>query len=213
MAGVNTGFGGSANTHTTKLETIQQNLISLLNCGILNGPKTSSLLGRKSSAAIPEGVEFETALPNEDPMASSTMPEAWVRSTLAIRSNSLAHGNSGVRSVLVGGLIYMLNNNITPVIPLRGSISASGDLIPLSYVAGALQGRPGVQVWVDEHNGRQKIGADVALSNYFGAPLRLGPKEGLAIVNGTAVSAGVGARAWERWRFIMLMVLSYFLSF
>ena len=123
------------------------------------------------------------------------MPEAWVRSTLAIRSNSLAHGNSGVRSVLVDGLIYLLNNNITPVIPLRGSISASGDLIPLSYVAGALQGSPGVLVWVDGDNGRQQIGADVTLSNYFEAPLRLGPKEGLAIVNGTAVSAGVGALA------------------
>lgn len=123
------------------------------------------------------------------------MPEAWVRSTLAIRSNSLAHGNSGVRSVLVDGLIYMLNNNVTPVIPLRGSISASGDLIPLSYVAGALQGSPGVQVWVEGQNGRQQIGADVALSNYSKAPLRLGPKEGLALVNGTAVSAGVGALA------------------
>ena len=118
-----------------------------------------------------------------------------MRSTLAIRSNSLAHGNSGVRPVLVDGLIHMLNDNIIPVIPLRGSISASGDLIPLSYVAGALQGNPGVQVWVDGHNGRQQIGADVALSNYFKAPLRLGPKEGLAIVNGTAVSAGVGALA------------------
>ena len=156
---------------------------------------TSSLLGRKGSAAIPEGAKFETALPNEDPMASSTMPEAWVRSTLAIRSNSLARGNSGIRSVLVDGLIYMLNNNVTPIIPLRGSISASGDLIPLSYIAGALEGSPGVQVWVDGSDGRRQLRADVALSNYSKTPLRLGPKEGLAIVNGTAVSAGVGALA------------------
>ena len=82
------------------------------------------------------------------------MTEAWVRSTLVIRSKSLTHSNSGVRSVLVDGLIYMLNNYIIPVIPLRGRISASGDLIPLSYVAGALQGSPGVQGWVDGHNGR-----------------------------------------------------------
>ncbi len=123
------------------------------------------------------------------------MPEAWVRSTLAIRSNSLARGNSGIRSVLVDGLIYMLNNNVTPIIPLRGSISASGDLIPLSYIAGALEGSPGVQVWVDGSDGRRQLRADVALSNYSKTPLRLGPKEGLAIVNGTAVSAGVGALA------------------
>lgn len=125
------------------------------------------------------------------------MPESWVRGTLLIRCNSLASGNSGVRSALVGGLIHMLRHNITPVIPLRGSISASGDLIPLSYVAGVLQGSPGVSVWMTESegHGRQQVPADVALSRLSQAPLRFGPKEGLAIVNGTAASASVGSLA------------------
>ena len=130
-------------------------------------------------------------------MATSIMPESWVRGTLLIRSNSLASGNSGVRSALVDGLVHMLRHNLTPVIPLRGSISASGDLIPLSYVAGALQGSPGVSVWMTESKtqGRRQVTADVALSKHSHAPLRLGPKEGLAIVNGTAVSASIGTLA------------------
>ena len=196
MTGVNTGFGGSANTHTNNVDKLQRNLISFLNCGVLNSPNINNPAGRQSAKPGHEETRFGTALPNEDPVASSTMPESWVRSTLLIRCNSLASGNSGVRSALVNGLVHMLQNNVTPVIPLRGSISASGDLTPLSYVAGALQGSPGVQVWMtDGRKGRQRLSADVALAKHLQAPLRFGPKEGLAIVNGTAVSAGVGSLA------------------
>ena len=196
MTGVNTGFGGSANTHTNNVDKLQRNLISFLNCGVLNPPNITNPAGRQSAKPGHEETRFVTALPNEDPVASSTMPESWVRSTLLIRCNSLASGNSGVRSALVDGLVHMLQNNLTPVIPLRGSISASGDLIPLSYVAGALQGSPAVQIWMtDRRKGRQQLSADVALAKHSQTPLRLGPKEGLAIVNGTAVSAGVGSLA------------------
>ena len=129
-------------------------------------------------------------------MASTFMPESWVKSSLLVRGNSLAGGNSGVRPELIQNLIGLLRKNIIPVIPVRGSVSASGDLIPLSYIGGALEGSPGIQVWVNDHNGgREMITADVALSQSSLAPLRLAPKEGLAIVNGTAVSAGVGTLA------------------
>ncbi|KAL6720046.1 hypothetical protein ACLMJK_001967 [Lecanora helva] len=193
--GVNTGFGGSANTHTNKVEKLQRNLINFLNCGILPAKVTNSDVDPASTGS--PDFPFATALPNEDLLASSVLPESWVRGTILVRTNSLASGNSGVRIALIDGLLHMLKHNITPVIPLRGSISASGDLIPLSYVAGALQGSPGVSVWMTESKGqgRQQIPADVALSRHEQAPLRLGPKEGLAIVNGTAVSASVGALA------------------
>lgn len=200
--GVNTGFGGSANTHTHKVEKLQRNLISFLNCGTLPGSKKAAAPvitnGHIDHASIgPSDPRFTTALPNEDPLASSVMPESWVRGTILIRCNSLASGNSGVRSALVDGLVHMLHHNVTPVIPLRGSISASGDLIPLSYIAGTLQGSPGVSVWMTDSKdrGRQQVTADVALSTHSLAPLHLGPKEGLAIVNGTAVSASVGSLA------------------
>jgi len=138
------------------------------------------------------------ALPNEDLIASSTMPETWVRAALLVRANSLSSGNSGVRAELVSSLIDLLNKSVTPVIPLRGSISASGDLIPLSYIAATLQKSSEVEVWIDDESkglGRQRITADKALSRSSLAPLKLGPKEGLSMVNGTGVSAGVGSLA------------------
>ena len=205
ILGVNTGFGGSANTYTNDVKQLQRNLVSFLNCGILrekvkpagdqmtNGDGTHGSFSKSLDQS-----RFAQALPNEDALAASTMPECWVRATLLIRSNSLARGNSGVRPELVDSLVHLLRYNLTPVIPLRGSISASGDLIPLSYVAGTLQGSNGVEVWVDDahkESGRQRVPADVALSNSSLPALQLGPKEGLAIFNGTAVSAGVGALA------------------
>ena len=125
------------------------------------------------------------------------MPEAWVRAALLIRGNTLAEGHSGVRPVLVSNLVSLLRNNALPTIPLRGSISASGDLSPLSYVAGALQGKSCINVWIGErkNGGRRLVTADAALSELSISPLKLGPKEGLAIVNGTAVSTGVGVLA------------------
>ena len=139
----------------------------------------------------------EAALPNEDPIATTSMPEAWVRAALLIRGNTLAGGHSGVRPILVSNLVSLLRNNALPTIPLRGSISASGDLSPLSYVAGALQGKPCINVWIGDrrNGGRCLVTADAALSELSISPLKLGPKEGLAIVNGTAVSAGVGVLA------------------
>ena len=103
-----------------------------------------------------------------------------------------------MRPELVRSLVGLLNNSVTPIIPLRGSISASGDLIPLSYIAATLQGSSEVEVWTDGKRrdlGHQRITADVALSNFSLVSLQLGPKEGLAMVNGTVVSTGVGSLA------------------
>ena len=87
-----------------------------------------------------------------------------------------------------------LKKDIVPVIPLRGSISASGDLILLAYIAGALQGKRSIAVW--PRNGSCRVvTAEVALEESSLQSLELMLKEGLAIVNGTAVSAGVAALA------------------
>lgn len=204
LPGVNTGFGGSANTGTNNVKKLQLDLINFLNCGVISPPPAYSF-GRKSSQ-LSNGTHhthedlsgFGQALPNEDPLASSTMPESWVRATLLIRSNALSGGHSGVRSSVINSVVDLLNKNITPIIPLRGSISASGDLIPLSYIAATLQGSSQVEVWTDDNSGnpgRKRITAEMALSQWPSAPLSLGPKEGLAIVNGTAVSAAVGSLA------------------
>ena len=172
---------------------LQRNLISFLNCGILSSPRDVLTQGSVARSV------FQRALTNEDAAAATYLPEPWVRASLLVRTNSLASGNSGVRPELTNSLIKLLQNNITPVIPLRGSISASGDLIPLSYIAAAIQGSPTVNVWVSGNASnsscRIQMSAEAALTTSSLAPIRLGPKEGLAIVNGTSVSTGVAALA------------------
>ncbi|THC96837.1 hypothetical protein EYZ11_003661 [Aspergillus tanneri] len=80
---------------------------------------------------------------------------------------------------------------MTPVVPLRGSISASGDLTPLAYIAGALEGNPDISIHkaVDD----RFVTADVALEEVGLAPLEFGPKEGLGLLNGTAFSGGAAS--------------------
>lgn len=206
LEGVNTGFGGSANTYTNKTEKLQQNLIKYLNCGIIPGPLANDL--EPIDARLRDGTNADRsdfqwlrqASFDEEPITSYTMHESWVKATLLVRSNSLSGGNSGVRSNLVSGLVHLLNNNISPIIPIRGSISASGDLIPLSYIAATLQGSRHVEVWSrdeDRSTCRKRTVACAALTSSSLEAIQLGPKEGLAIVNGTSVSAAVGCLALQ----------------
>lgn len=116
---------------------------------------------------------------------------------MLVRASSLASGNSGVRPDLICCISDLLQKDIIPIIPLRGSISASGDLSPLSYIAGAVQGSPGIKVRTNnpDTGHRKTCTAKSALKAHSISPVHLGPKEGLAIVNGTAVSAGVAGLA------------------
>ena len=197
MLGVNTGFGGSADTRTSSLEELQKTLIRQFHSGILVGPNIlkPSSESKEDSVSRSSATLLEGVLPVNDPTTMTCMPEAWARATMAIRVNSLAKGYSGVRVDLIQRILDLLNKNITPQIPLRGSISASGDLMPLSYVGGALQGSPSIMVWTGEGRDRRVATAEVALRTASLQPISLGPKEGLAIVNGTAASTGVAALA------------------
>lgn len=126
------------------------------------------------------------------------MPESWVRGSMLIRCKSLLAAHSAVRYDIIELLIALLNNNIIPLIPLRGSISASGDLQPMSYIAGVLEGSPDIYVWTDDGaGGRGLIPADIALEKLHRQSVTFGPKEGLAVLNGTAVSSAVGALALQ----------------
>lgn len=137
------------------------------------------------------------ALPIDDPVAANCMPESWVRAAMIIRLNSLSYGASGLQLSTMNALAQLLEHDITPRIPIRGSISASGDLSPLSYIGGVLQGKPTLTTWAgDRRTGQRRIlRADVALAEANITPVKLEAKEGLAIVNGTAISAGVATLA------------------
>lgn len=115
---------------------------------------------------------------------------------MLIRSNSLSTGNSGISLGLLQNIVKLLSMDVIPLVPLRGSISASGDLSPLSYLAGVIQGNPYLKAWTGKYSkDRHLLPANKALETINMSPRDLGPKEGLAITNGTSVSAGVAALA------------------
>jgi histidine ammonia-lyase len=117
---------------------------------------------------------------------------AETRAVLAARLQSLSQGVSGVSVELLDQLAAFLRHDVLPQIPAEGSVGASGDLTPLSYVAAALCGERNVLF-----EGRVQPAAE-ALATLGRAPLRLRPKEGLAIMNGTAVMTALACLAWRR---------------
>lgn len=192
--GVNTGFGGSADSRTKQIEELQRTLIRELHYGI----GASAACERAETATNANDVAPSRRTPILEPL-EHLLPNVWVRASILVRINSLIAGHSGVRQVVVQSLSEMLNRDILPMIPLRGSISASGDLSPLSYIAGTIQGKPTVRVRLGSADGSYSdTTAAEALAKADVASIKLAPKEGLAIVNGTAVSAGVACLAlWE----------------
>ncbi|KAF2197484.1 phenylalanine ammonia-lyase [Delitschia confertaspora ATCC 74209] len=181
--GINTGFGGSADVRCglDEMNTLQRSLLQHLQCGVASIPQPST--PRFGSA--PRGDR------------SLSLPEDWVRAAMIIRCNSLARGHSAVRVEVIKSLLTLLKHNVIPVVPLRGTISASGDLCPLSYLAGALEGNADIYVWFGEQNNekrpRRMISAAEALPLINLPPTIFGPKEGLGLVNGTAVSCAVAS--------------------
>jgi len=107
------------------------------------------------------------------------LPEDIVRAMLLIRANALAKGYSGVRPIVVEKLIEMLNKRITPLVPEKGSVGASGDLAPLSHIAMSIIGFGKVI----------KDGKIFNISETDYIPLELEEKEGLSIINGTQFMA------------------------
>ena len=112
-----------------------------------------------------------------------------VRLIMVCKVVALAEGFSGVRLELMETLCALINNNIYPRIPSRGSVGASGDLAPLAHMAGALIGIGEVRV-----NG-DLVPTPIALQQAGIKPIRLAPKEGLALLNGTQVSTALALAA------------------
>jgi histidine ammonia-lyase len=113
---------------------------------------------------------------------------------LASRLASLAGGLSGVRPEIAERLVKLLDARVLPRIPTEGSVGASGDLTPLSYVAAALVGEREVSFRGEE------VDAASALRELGLAPLELLPKEGLALMNGTSMTTALACLAWHRAR-------------
>lgn len=113
------------------------------------------------------------------------MPDEVVRATLLIRANCLARGHSGVNPAVVERLLALLRHDVLPVIPERGSVGASGDLVPLCYLASALIGEGRVRRGGHEQDAAEAL-AELGLPG-----LTLEAKDGLGLINGTAFCAAV----------------------
>jgi len=120
------------------------------------------------------------------------LSETEARAMLLLRANVLACGLSGARSVVVDTLVAMLARGVTPVIPEKGSVGASGDLAPLAHLALAAIGE-GEAFYAGE-----RLASAEALRRAEIKPLQLEVKEGLALLNGTQAMGAVGALALYR---------------
>jgi len=108
-----------------------------------------------------------------------------VKIIMLIRANCLARGFSGINPAIVDLICEFINRNIIPVVPEKGSVGASGDLAPLSHIALALIGEG--QVYYND----KEVISSFALEQEKLTPAKLGPKDGLSLINGTAVMASL----------------------
>src|SRR5437867_12077680 len=181
--GINTRFGSFADVRIAagELETLQLNLL------------------RSHAAGV-----------------GDLLPVRTVRAIIALRANVLAKGFSGIRLETLDALIALLNEGVHPAVPSRGSVGASGDLAPLAHLALVLIGEGEACLHVDDDQRRTRgtrgddqgalrvprvprvrswlPGAE-ALHRAHLEPITLGPKEGLALINGTQPSTAVLALA------------------
>jgi len=115
------------------------------------------------------------------------LPEDICRAIMLLSINSLSKGFSGIRPETVEGIVTLLNKDIYPMIPCKGSVGSSGDLAPLAHMAAVLLGE-GMVVC-----GGEAVPSAQVLEAAGIAPLALGGKEGLALINGTQVMTAIAA--------------------
>ncbi|MCC7138817.1 MAG: histidine ammonia-lyase [Planctomycetes bacterium] len=130
--------------------------------------------------------------------AGDRFPDEVVRLALLLRIHALARGHSGIRPSTVEALVALYEHDVLAVVPSQGSVGASGDLSPLSFLALPLLGVGRVRV-----RGRETDAAR-ALARAGLSPVTLAHKEGLALVNGTQVTLACALLAWSRARTALL---------
>jgi histidine ammonia-lyase len=117
------------------------------------------------------------------------LPRHVTRLMIVLKLLGLGRGHSGVRPLVIEALQDLLDRDAMPLIPAQGSVGASGDLAPLAHMTAALMGRGNIDV------AGKVLPAGDALNRLGMEPLQLGPKEGLALINGTQASTAIALDA------------------
>jgi histidine ammonia-lyase len=117
------------------------------------------------------------------------LPRHVTRLMIVLKLLGLGRGHSGVRPLVIDALQTLLDRDAMPVIPAQGSVGASGDLAPLAHLIAALMGHGSIDL------AGEAVPAGAALQKLGMEPLQLGPKEGLALINGTQASAAIALDA------------------
>ncbi len=148
--------------------------------------------GRLSEVAIPPDQRLlmqRNLIRSHASGFGNPLPREVSRAVMLLRANSLARGNSGIRRSVVELLLSMLRQGVEPVIPEFGSVGASGDLAPLSHIGLAMMG----EGMIHGQTGPEPAGPVLQRAGL--SPVELREKEGLALINGTQATTGIGALA------------------
>lgn len=169
------------------IEAAQQRVLDIVDTGeVVYGINTG--FGKLAQTRIPADrlAELQRNLVLSHSVGvGSDLPDNVVRLVMATKVLSLARGHSGIRPEIVDALVSLFNTGVMPCIPEKGSVGASGDLAPLAHLSLMLIGEGHVRV-----NG-EKLPAVEGLALAGLVPFELGPKEGLALLNGTQVSTSL----------------------
>lgn len=148
------------------------------------GPLATERIPPEKTAQLQSGLVEHLASGVGDPM-----PRRQVRAMMTARLATLIRGHSAARPRAAQLMVAFLNNDITPVVPSIGTVGASGDLTPLAHMARTLMGRGEIRLGPDE----PRRDATAAFERIDGSPLEPSGRDALALVNGTAATAGICA--------------------
>ncbi|WP_296702165.1 histidine ammonia-lyase [Algoriphagus sp.] len=151
------------------------------------GPLCTSRISESDTRTLQENLLKSHAVGLGDPI-----PEEISKLMLVLKIHALAQGFSGIQQHTLERMLWMLENDIVPVVPMQGSVGASGDLAPLSHLFLPLIGFGKV------HFAGEIVPSSKVLEHFNLQPLHLGPKEGLALINGTQFIAAFGVKVVDR---------------